>query len=119
VPDLPAVNYQSTPAASPRLAASTHPYPAKPVLVAAVEGELSVVEAGEDISPGPAEEACPSVPPIAHSYAEEAAEIQADSYRVLERDTLAAAAVVVEEGLMGLWKLLRRLSRGLRLRRDP
>lgn len=120
MPDLPAVDYQSTPAASPKPAASTHPYPATPVLAAAVEAELSAAEEEEeeeDISPGPAQAACPSASPIDHSCVEEAVGIQAGSYRVLGRDMLVA--VVVGEELVGLWKLLRRLSPGLRLRRDP
>lgn len=111
-------NYQSAPAASPTPAASTHPYPATPVLAVVVAGELSVeVEAEEDISPGPAQAACSSAFPVAHSYAEVEAGIQADSYWVLERGMLVAA--VVGEGLVGLWWPLRRRSQGLRLRQDP
>ncbi len=99
--------------------ASTHPYPAKPaVAVVGAEGEgLSVVvEVEEDISPVLALVVCPSACPIDHSYAEEAAGIQAGSYRVLGRSMLVVGG---GEEPMGLWKLLRRLSPGLRLRLDP
>jgi hypothetical protein len=77
-----------------------------------------VVEAEEDISSDPAQVVFPAACPTDHSYAEEVAGIQGDSYWVLERGMLVVVVAVGEE-LMGLWKLLRRPSQGLQSRQDP
>jgi hypothetical protein len=75
-----------------------------------------VVEAAEDISLD-LEVVSPSAFPIDHSYAEEVAEIQEGNYWVVGLGI--GAAVVAGLELVGVGKLLRRLSRGLRLRRGP
>jgi hypothetical protein len=82
-----------------------------------VGAELSVVVgAEEDISPG-LEVVYPFAYPIDHSYAEEVVEIQEGSYWVVGLGIAAAVVAGFESVEVG--KLLRRLSRGLRLRRDP
>ena len=93
-----------------------HPYPAKPVVAVVAGVEPSVAEVEEDINLVLVV-VCPSACLIVHSYGEAEAGIQEGNCWVvgLGMPVVFVAGFALEE----VEKLLRRLSQGLQLRRDP